>query len=193
MPEPERKSFDICFTYDHFTGLFLSTFISWQPHQTPGRWGRTQDPVLGQGAVAHSVGGLLLPQVIHGNTSPLVNILVMEHMVTMAAKSYWKRFNSQEVLIELFSKLKYRSCVVESKQAPWLSLLRTTPWWGWNPGKYNYLSKYNYCTVRTFTDYPDELLQLELDSSQALTETENTSPLVELGKRKKDGEVVATK
>ena len=44
----------------------------------------TQDPVLGQRAVAHSVGGLVGPEVVHGDAGSLVHVLVVQHVVAMA-------------------------------------------------------------------------------------------------------------
>lgn len=44
----------------------------------------TQDPVLRQRAVAHSVGSLVGPEVVHGDAGLLVHVLVMEHVVAVA-------------------------------------------------------------------------------------------------------------
>lgn len=46
--------------------------------------GLTQDTILRQRAVANSVGGLIGPKVVHGDTGSLVYILIMEHVVAMA-------------------------------------------------------------------------------------------------------------
>ena len=44
----------------------------------------TQDPVLRERAVAHGVGGLVGPEVVHGNAGLLVHVLVVEHVVAVA-------------------------------------------------------------------------------------------------------------
>lgn len=49
-----------------------------------GWWALTQDPVLRQRAVAHGVGGLVGPEVVHGNAGSLVHVLVVQHVVAMA-------------------------------------------------------------------------------------------------------------
>ena len=46
----------------------------------------TQHSVLGQGAVAHSVGSLVGPQVVHGNTCAFVHLLVVKNMMTVTEK-----------------------------------------------------------------------------------------------------------
>lgn len=46
----------------------------------------TQHSVLRQRAVADSVRSLVGGDVVHGNADPLINILVMKDMVTMATK-----------------------------------------------------------------------------------------------------------
>lgn len=48
--------------------------------------GLTEDSILGQWAVAHSVRRLVRRQVVHGNTSPFVHVLVMEDVMTVAER-----------------------------------------------------------------------------------------------------------
>lgn len=45
----------------------------------------TQNPVLRQGAVAHCVESLVLPQMVHWNTEALINFLIVQDVVTVTA------------------------------------------------------------------------------------------------------------
>lgn len=47
----------------------------------------TQHSVLGQGAVAHGVRSLAGRDVVHGDADPLVDVLVVKHVVPVAARS----------------------------------------------------------------------------------------------------------
>lgn len=54
--------------------------------QNVHRWFLTQNPIFRQGAVAHSVESLVLPQVVHRNTEALINFLIMQDVVAVTAK-----------------------------------------------------------------------------------------------------------
>lgn len=51
----------------------------------------TQHSVLGQRAVAHGVGSLVRGHVVHGDTRPLIHILIVEDVVTVTVEERQKK------------------------------------------------------------------------------------------------------
>lgn len=64
----------------------LSSYSGLTPRQQAQTSSLTKDAVLRQRAVADGVRSLVGPEMVHGDTGPLVHVLIMQDMVAMAGR-----------------------------------------------------------------------------------------------------------